>query len=235
MDAGVKVQCFKRNYLPIHKTIEMNVSSREVIRFLEAERSTIMLNGDDGVEYSNAPSMTPAELWLYDSALLTIKELWPELWREIHRTLDAIHVIRTQGFGGFTSRTLGGLIFLSDHRHDPVWILENIVHETAHTRFNQLLNVDPVVKEGNNILVDAPWRLDARPLVGLYHGLFSFTRIAMWLKRYSEVDTGQRARYQMARDQATTALQTLQLHHEWLTPVGSELAEEIRLSLAVLN
>lgn len=119
----------------------------------------------------------------YKSCLELIAEIWPEYYKEITSHIKLIAIMDTDAFGGFTANLLPDAIFLSHHPNDFLWVTENIVHECAHSRLEQLFVIDPVVLNEQTEKFKSPWREDPRPMKGVYHGVFAFTRVAMWLER----------------------------------------------------
>lgn len=139
---------------------------------------------------------------LLDDALASrsIAELSPEASRELAdllgKALDLIRVadpavadqmdaiikwyfpIQTQDkrqvHNSFSISWLHGAIFLSES-YGFLPLAEAMVHEYRHNELWMAMSVDKHLRNASQTTLYSPWRPDARPLSGLYHGLYVFT------------------------------------------------------------
>lgn len=76
---------------------------------------------------------------------------------------------------------LRGAVCLS-HAESPVLQAETLIHEYCHQKMNQLMIVEPVLREGQGGQVFySPWRPDARRLRGLLLGAHAFLNVARYV------------------------------------------------------
>lgn len=80
---------------------------------------------------------------------------------------------------------------------DATTFAELLVHEFGHSKFGVLLSlVDLLEPDGDNETPRfyAPWRDDARPAIGVLHGVYSFLGVAAFYRAHSAVVSGAPAR-----------------------------------------
>ncbi|UXH46382.1 HEXXH motif-containing putative peptide modification protein [Rossellomorea vietnamensis] len=173
-------------------------------------------------------SFTPNDILFYESCLNTIKDVWPEYYLEIKGHIKLIGIMDTDAFGGFTTDILPDAIFISHHPYDFMWVTENLVHECAHSRLNQLFLIDPVVLNDHEERFKSPWRKDPRPMKGVFHGAYAFARVALWLERLYSVykDNKILNRLEFVEGQLKEAIEVINTHGK-LSPLGEHVFEEI--------
>ncbi|MEU8827983.1 HEXXH motif domain-containing protein [Streptomyces sp. NPDC048636] len=108
---------------------------------------------------------------------------------------------------------------------DPLALAASLVHEAQHIKLSALMDLVPLIEGGLEEVHYAPWRLDPRPLRGLFHGVYAFLGVTgFWQDRWHRADAGparDTAAFEFALRRAQTArgLRTL-LAHARLTPLG---------------
>lgn len=174
--------------------------------------------------------MTINDHLYYKSCLELIAEIWPEYYKEITSYIKLIAIMDTDAFGGFTANLLPDAIFLSHHPNDFLWVTENIIHECAHSRLEQLFVIDPIVLNEPTEKFISPWREDLRPMKGVYHGVFAFTRIAMWLERLYKVYpvASISERLELVLQQLEQGIAVISQSAK-LSPIGEHIFNEIRI------
>lgn len=81
-----------------------------------------------------------------------------------------------------TSRRVCGAIGMSS-REDDVAMALTLAHEVQHAKLSALMDLAPLVAEGESGRYYAPWRPDPRPLASLLHGLYAHLAVArFWLR-----------------------------------------------------
>lgn len=85
------------------------------------------------------------------------------------KTQDKRHV-----HNSFTVASLQGVIFLSES-YSFLSLAEAVVHEFYHNELWIAMAVDKHLRNPSEEILYSPWRKDARPLLGLYHGIYVFT------------------------------------------------------------
>lgn len=71
---------------------------------------------------------------------------------------------------------------------NPMTIAEAIIHETQHTKINQLSWIDPIVHNGLTCWTQSPVRPDLRPLWGVLLAAHAFVPVAIMHKRLADLD-----------------------------------------------
>jgi hypothetical protein len=74
---------------------------------------------------------------------------------------------------------LGLVLIWADEVHSPVYYAQQVVHEAAHLRLFLKSTDDKFVLNPESQLYAAPFRPDARPMLGIFHALFVLARIAL--------------------------------------------------------
>jgi hypothetical protein len=173
-------------------------------------------------------SFTPNDLLFYESCLNTIKDVWPDYYLEMKGHIKLIGIMDTEAFGGFTTDILPDAIFISHHPYDFMWVTENLIHECAHSRLNQLFLIDPVVLNDHEERFKSPWRKDPRPMKGVFHGAYAFARVALWLERLYSVykDNKILNRLEFVEVQLKEAIEVINTYGK-LSPLGEHVFKEI--------
>ena len=74
-----------------------------------------------------------------------------------------------------------GAICLS-HAEGPLLQAETLIHEFCHQKLNQLMIIEPILKDGQSGQVfHSPWRKDARRLRGILLGAHAFLNVSRYL------------------------------------------------------
>ncbi|MCF6136454.1 aKG-HExxH-type peptide beta-hydroxylase [Pseudalkalibacillus berkeleyi] len=164
----------------------------------------------------------------YNTCLNSIRDIWPEYYLEIEGHIKLIAIMDTNAFGGFTSGVLPDAIFLSHNPYDYLWVTENIIHECAHSRLDQLFVIDPIILNDDDERYKSPWREDPRPLKGVLHGAYAFARVAIWLEKlhhFYPVDEVLN-RLDVVKQQLSEAIEVIE-KNGYLSPIGEHLFKEI--------
>jgi HEXXH motif-containing protein len=128
----------------------------------------------------------------------------------------------------FTNTSWQGGVFLRADFTTAWFLLERLVHESSHLRLNVIMACEKVHYANPEERVPSPFRAGPRPVNGLYHGAFVFTRSAEVLARL----------YESTRDQAVAhRIRELRLkvqasfeiidRYVLLTPFGRTLLDDI--------
>lgn len=131
----------------------------------------------------------------------------------------------------FTISSLSGAMFLSE-AYELIQLVEAMVHEYYHNELWVAMRVEPHLADSGEENLYSPWREDARPLTGLYHGTYVFTGLmeffAVAQKEPSLVE--HRPHFEAMRRkcyyQVRTALAQFPLDD--LEPRGLEYVEKLR-------
>ncbi len=181
------------------------------------------------VDLPHYEAFTLADAWYYEKAMEVIRQHWPELYEEVAAHLRMVVILNNQQIGGGTTVTFQGAIFLSHRPEDLHWTIENLIHEFGHSRLYQLCKLDPLLLNDSTDRHHSPWRHDLRPLTGIYHGAYVFTRVAIWYDILLEKNPDAQEvldRLAVVLRQTHQAADTL-LSHGDLTPIGKALLDEM--------
>ena len=117
-------------------------------------------------------------------ALITIRELYKDLYIEIIAHLTDIKLFKSSNFIGTSSSEAFGSIFLSypdEHIHS--FLLENIVHEASHLHLDVLMSFDKIIENRFEGKFKSPVRKDLRPMYGVFHATFVLSRMVEIMQR----------------------------------------------------
>ncbi|MFI6172492.1 aKG-HExxH-type peptide beta-hydroxylase [Nocardia sp. NPDC051052] len=161
---------------------------------------------------------------------------WPEIRAEIEESVRLIVPIRSRRTSAFSNTAWQGAVFLRDDFADPLFLVERLVHESSHIRLNAAMVFSPLHHHAWDDRVDSPFRAGPRPVTGLIHGAFVFTRAAEALLRVSvETPSAHRgaAQARALLDKVSNALATVRSAVR-LTDHGECLIGEISAAHAAL-
>ncbi|MEQ8849473.1 HEXXH motif-containing putative peptide modification protein [Botrimarina sp.] len=134
------------------------------------------------------------------------------------------------------SRLPGAVLFSA--RREPLVLADDLLHEVHHNRLYALEEGRPFFDNRRvNATTDArfysPWRADPRPLYGIFHAVYVFTRVkAFWLGAYRSGDlNGDRLAYATDRlvrfrEQLSTGVGVLRDSADF-TPFGQRLFDAV--------
>ncbi|PXX58772.1 HEXXH motif-containing protein [Nocardia tenerifensis] len=161
---------------------------------------------------------------------------WPEARAEIEAAVRLIVPMRSERTSAFSNTAWQGAIFLRDDFADPLFLIERLVHESSHVRLNAVMVFSPLHHHAWDDRVDSPFRAGPRPVTGLIHGAFVFTRAAEALLRVArDTPAEHRAAAQAGAllDKVENALATVRSAVR-LTAHGERLTGEIAAAHAAL-
>jgi HEXXH motif-containing protein len=123
-----------------------------------------------------------------ERALHLIETADPVLLQKISSSIHWYFPIQTPDsrrvHNSLTVSILHGAIFLSQH-YSYLPLAEALVHEYYHNELWILMTANKYIQMPDPPRFYSPWRLDPRPLMGLYHAIYVFTGL---LKFYALAD-----------------------------------------------
>ena len=175
-------------YNPPHLIGGIELSSRD--DFLCAA-FTGTLQRHDGVEFFGVAreqyQATP-DIGVYDKAIEIAQSTWEDGFEEIRAFTNVVvpRVGTPEEHICFTVSSRQGAIFLDPL--DPIELIENIVHETAHVKLRCIQFFDPIIKdtEDDERRFKVAWRKDKRPLTGILEGCYVFMHVAEIVRALNE-------------------------------------------------
>jgi|GEM_PF-2742740 hypothetical protein len=136
----------------------------------------------DALASKKIAHLTKAETQLYvgmlQRSLEVVTEIDPVLADHLQSVVRWYFPIETPDKGNihnsFTIASLSGAVFLSES-YTLLPLLEALVHEFYHNELWMAMRVEKHLRDAPEENLYSPWRKDARPLIGLYHGAYVFT------------------------------------------------------------
>jgi HEXXH motif-containing protein len=165
----------------------------------------------------------------FEEAIARLRVGWPEMHEELVANVGLVVPIASRRTAAFSNTAWQGAVFLRDDFTDPLFLIERLTHEASHLRLNAVMACVPLHEHAWDERVDSPFRNGPRPVTGLLHGAFVFTRAASALIRVARGTAEAHRAAAQARaltDKVSTALDTLAASVR-LTPAGRGLVAEI--------
>ncbi len=171
---------------------------------------------------------------LLKSALELIRIADPPIAEQMDAIIRWYFPIKTQDkrkvHNSFSVSSLHGAIFLSES-YSFLHLAEALVHEFHHNELWMAMAVERHVRDASAETFYSPWRTDARPLVGLYHGTYVFTGLLEFFAAAGgepslrEHHEHFHAQHRSIYHQVSTAL--AQIRREHLEPRGEEFIDSL--------
>ena len=170
-------------------------------------------------------TVTREELSALENAMQTLEEIWPEMALEVARYAGLVVPFSSIYTDAFTSRAWQGAVFFRIALTERSTIVERLVHEASHHRLDAAMERSPLHSESPARRLPSPFHPGPRPVDGLIHGAFVFSRSVQALQRLSG-DARAEAR---AKEIAALVRDALVIIHRdiHLTETGTNLIEEI--------
>ena len=115
--------------------------------------------------------------------LQLIKDSWPEMYEEVNFNIKQIVILDPPMSSSFSDINCHGCTFFINNNNSPVWWAENIVHECSHMKLNTILASETHLNNPYTYTDKVPWRQDSRPLIGVLHGTYVYSRMYLLLKK----------------------------------------------------
>ncbi|MEX6264824.1 aKG-HExxH-type peptide beta-hydroxylase [Staphylococcus haemolyticus] len=115
--------------------------------------------------------------------LQLIKDSWPEMYEEVNFYIKQIVILDPPMSSSFSDINCHGCTFFINNNNSPVWWAENIVHECSHMKLNTILASETHLNNPYTYTDKVPWRQDSRPLIGVLHGTYVYSRMYLLLKK----------------------------------------------------
>ena len=116
----------------------------------------------------------------------------------------------------------------------PAGLAVTLVHEGSHSVLNGLIQLKPLFDPKDHALYFAPWKSEARPIWGLFHGTFAFLAVAEVMNSLRAEESAAERQFAMVRGQLRPALDSL-LEAASLTDSGRQFASLMEERLASLE
>ena len=182
-----------------------------------------------------ATSLDPLLCRQLGSCLQRLRMLWPQMAAELETNVRLFVPIISDTMEAFTNTGWQGGIFLRTDFDVEWFLLERLVHESSHLRLNLIMATEKIHNARPEERLPSPFRAGLRPVNGLYHGAFVFTRSAEVLVRLYGATHNETVRQRVAelRQKAEASFGIIERHVP-LTAFGQSLFDEIRTALAAI-
>ncbi len=182
-------------------------------------------------------TVSPQVAGYFSQALGLLAEVWPEFFAEMQAYTRLIVPFTSESYSTFTEGMFMGALFMGEARHtfdETLYTAEHLLHEHSHLRLTIFMEQNTLYQIQKAGLYHSPFRRDPRPVSGIFHGAFVFTRIARFMKLGWE-----RLGDPMYQQRLTTVLTDLREAIEVLeaiedvvyTPLGRDLMEQMKNEL----
>lgn len=135
---------------------------------------------------------------LIEQAMAIIKNFSPALLQEIHKLSPVIQFIRDPSAHpdkvvSFSDDTIPGALYVSVYTNermvDPYDLAESIIHEHRHQKLFLLEHYTPIILSDTPHIF-SPWRLENRPVSGVFHGVFVFHMLQKYWRHVQLTSSG---------------------------------------------
>ncbi|PHM72396.1 HEXXH motif-containing putative peptide modification protein [Xenorhabdus sp. KJ12.1] len=225
-----------------HDGIEVTALDYQLQSEFDINMILLTLSADDkgvGVGFQNMDNVIEEKEKVNNA--LSLLEIFDNIsYHECLTFIDTIYLTgSTKGYyiRSGCSFNLWGLVFLyAESKNTVPYYIEHIVHECAHHALNVINADDFIVENDPDERFKAPFREDARPMIGIFHALFVLSRISQSLYKFVRHYDGE---YNVEfSNRLTTSINkyhdALSIVEDYakLTPIGNELLEDIKNSMS---
>lgn len=191
--------------------------------FLSSRLNAASAAASQGQSLVSATALGAEQRSALRGALQLVGAVWPEMHRELARTVQRLVPIQADSAIGAADLCSHGTVYMNIQRFsDTTKLAEELVHEASHVRLNMLMAPQAVVLNAPTEHFASPLRRDARPMFGVFHQVFVLTRILELYRRVSRVDTSQAHHVGAVAHQLADGLAIVERYGR-LSDVGVEL------------
>jgi HEXXH motif-containing protein len=166
----------------------------------------------------------------FEEALSLVAQHAPDTFADLQAHTQVVIPIRTPDSQGFSVDSCRGAVFVKPEEH-VVGTIDYLVHENYHQKLDTINDLYPILEGMTGEVFPSPWRTDPRPMIGVIHGSYVFTRTAHTLLEITgalpELEEVSRPLVRMYRRQVGEALGTIEQNAK-LTEVGRGFLRTVR-------
>lgn len=209
------------------RALELGVKidiGNESMRVADRLRRAELAAEDSGARISL--NVIPCDVDLLKQALSILKSNNLPFLLEIERFITNIVMFEGQTVIGFTDFHNHGAIFIKYAmvKDNPIFLAEEITHESSHTVLNTIMVADPLVNNPKNERYKTPLRQDERPMFGLFHQLYVLSKLNRFY--LSLKDHQEHSRHAQIKEKLLGALETVKAHARF-TKLGQQIFTEL--------
>lgn len=183
---------------------------------LDAERMNLLSGTNIDFFSCSVPTNPMAE------GIDIIARTAPHLWMDMKTVVRYLVGFSHPQISAFSSGSAPGMIFVNNKYDSAMWYAENFVHEYAHSKMTLMSIICPIISQASSSSYDSPWRLDKRPIWGLFQGAFAYWHVLIFLVQ-AEVGVEILAEHAQSVRKAVLEIDA----HGALTPFGKSLLQRI--------
>lgn len=179
--------------------------------------------------------LTAALIETYTASLSLICEVWRDLYYEIIEQVKLVVPFRSEHMIGWADLLFHGAVFIRAVPGDVPFTVERLVHEASHLRLFAM-SVVPLHYHQRSELMSSPFRRDPRPVSGLYHAAFVYSRLIEFFAAATRMSSD--GRYARRLEEMTPKFRqtaSTLLNQANLSPTGRVLLEDMQRRVAAVN
>ncbi|WP_176543385.1 aKG-HExxH-type peptide beta-hydroxylase [Bacillus thuringiensis] len=208
--------------------------------FIEHQLNNIRSRDKEANIYGVQEVTVEAQKHISES-LEILESVWRGFKAEFNSHVSLVIPFTANGIDAFTNSKWPKAIFISNNYSNIPYTIERIVHETSHLRLNRINIKDRLHLHDDSYTVPSPFRKGPRPVIGLIHGIYVFTRVAHAMSKIFK-ETGEKIyidRIAFIIKQVTEAIGILEERVK-VTPLCRDMIKEMKneidsLEVLVLN
>jgi hypothetical protein len=170
------------------------------------------------------------------TALARIGSAWPELRTLFPWFVRTVVHVPLADFRSASAARYTGVIFLTDSDQTVLEVEESLVHEFGHQLLYRLMELDPIVVDGERGDLTLPWSGARRDFYGYFHALYVYTLLLRYLERIDDREPEEMAQvddlYNHILEGAVRALPDF-LDDSRFTPRGRDLRNLLQHAIEV--
>lgn len=122
-------------------------------------------------------------LEVLEAALDRIKYSWPPAYMGFGRFVKMIVHVPDADFRSCSAERFSGIIFLSCNDICLLDIEESLIHEYGHQILYNLMEIDPLIIDGNKGELKLPWSGQERDFYGYFHAFYIYIILILYFER----------------------------------------------------
>jgi HEXXH motif-containing protein len=129
---------------------------------------------------------TPAKVQVQriERALAVLEAAWPDGARTVRAFTRVLIPVTQPEVVSYSFAPVPGWSYINLYHRDFVDLIDDLVHENAHHHLNHLISRTALYRTtDDNLVYYSPWRETLRPLRGILHSVFTFSRGAELFSR----------------------------------------------------
>ena len=170
----------------VTRSRDIEISSRDpwLSTFFSSIAARALARGDGAWDCAHAPVAGD----VFQPALDLLHDADPNWYTEFTGHTRLLVPFRSAQYSSLTEGAFSGAVFVSEavaSFNATLLTAEHLLHEHSHFILSLILENDAIATD-DGTFYSSPWRTEARPLMGMLHGIFVFARIARFMRQCAE-------------------------------------------------